>query len=200
MSTRATYRIKPACDWQTAATIYIHHDGYEAGAAHYLASMLACDNDRGGWVCMFIRANDGAELTERHEAHGDTEYRYDLDEKARSVTMYKRVWDGSGVGFENARFPKAGKYDVLDFITKFAKWETTPREFASLQGRYLPKAKALAWVEQQLTYAQSAYFQGWLGNSAGALADVQRHEILLTPNQRNICKALDEALKTRFAA
>lgn len=195
MSTRATYRIK-GTEYHQSATFYIHYDGYEAGAAHYIASMLALDNTRGGWPCMFLRANETAELTESHAAHGDTEFRYDLDEKGQTVTVYART---GAIDFDNPQFKVLGKFDVLEFIAKHAEWEQTPREFATLNGRYVAKARALAWINERLTYAQAAYFQGWIGNASGSLADVKRHEILLTPNERNIVAAIDKALTERFA-
>ena len=199
MSTRATYHFT-ATEHHQAITFYIHHDGYPAGAAHYFASMLALDNERGGWPCMFLRANDGAEITASHEAHGDTEYRYTLDQRKRTVERFARVWDGTGRGFESARFPSCGTVDVRDFIVEHAQWDQTPRDFATLCGRYVAKEKALAWVRGQLAYAQAAFFQGWTGNSSGALDVVQQHVELLTPNERNICAALDAALKLRLAA
>lgn len=201
MSTRATYHIKPAYQHDLAATFYIHHDGYPAGAAHYFAQMLNLDNERGGWPCMFLRANDGAELTDSHKAHGDTEYRYDLDGKALTVTMYERVWNGSGDGFERAKFPKGETLDIVDFITKHSdnSWSNAPRNFAKLHGRYVAAPKARAWIENRLGYAQAAYFQGWTGNACGALDEVMRHDHLLTPNERNICASLGAALAQKIA-
>lgn len=76
MSTRATYKID-------FTTFYIHHDGYPEGAAEYFEAALkfrdTCDIDRApnaSFADDFMRANDRAELTESHDAHGDTEYRY----------------------------------------------------------------------------------------------------------------------------
>jgi len=75
MSTRATYKID-------FTTFYIHHDGYPEGAAEYFAAALDPSNrveDRAPNASLaddFIRANSRAELTESHQTHGDTEYRY----------------------------------------------------------------------------------------------------------------------------
>ena len=76
MSTRATYQIKSGF---SAATVYIHHDGYPSGAADYFmkAEFLQEKTDRSFLNC-FLWANKGAEITESHEVHGDTEYRYNL--------------------------------------------------------------------------------------------------------------------------
>jgi len=75
MATRATYEFESehACTRRT--TLYIHWDGYPAGAALYLYKALS-EDVRGGMPERMIRANDGAELTENHELHGDTEFRY----------------------------------------------------------------------------------------------------------------------------
>ena len=79
MATRATYGFHSSR--KPDITIYIHHDGYEIGAASYIAKAL----EEGGetlndyfTVESFIRANGRAEITKSHEDHGDTEYRYDF--------------------------------------------------------------------------------------------------------------------------
>ena len=77
MSTRATYRFIPKNSvrgrWQSITTIYIHHDGYPEGAASYLEDAFTAE--------AFLAKNDRAEVTESHEIHGDTEYRYDITEE-----------------------------------------------------------------------------------------------------------------------
>ena len=96
MATRATYQFKTN---YTAATVYIHWDGYLQGAAHYfnealnawkanrkrdvISSLLAC----------FVYANDQATITGGHEAHGDTDFRYDVECKGGNfqIKAYKRV-------------------------------------------------------------------------------------------------------------
>lgn len=77
MSTRATYQFT-SMD-HPRVTFYIHHDGYREGAASYFYQMHHCENHRGGLADKFFRSNSGAEFTGGHEAHGDTEYRYDCD-------------------------------------------------------------------------------------------------------------------------
>lgn len=79
MATRATYGFHAS--GKPDITIYIHHDGYEAGAGSYIAKAFA----EGGetlndyfTVESFIRANYRAEITESHDSHSDTEYRYDF--------------------------------------------------------------------------------------------------------------------------
>ena len=95
MSTRATYRFEAGDVSRRASgmshapvTVYIHHDGYPAGAACYFWNMHhATSYDRTPLVC-FIRANERAEVTEGHEAHGDTDYRYTL--RGTFLTAQKR--------------------------------------------------------------------------------------------------------------
>jgi hypothetical protein len=77
MSTRATYRFIGR-DFTPTVTIYIHSDGYEAGAAMYFHRMLKSEL-RGQPAVKFIRANIEAEITESHDIHGDTAYRYDIE-------------------------------------------------------------------------------------------------------------------------
>jgi hypothetical protein len=74
MATRATYQFKN--QWSGTHTVYIHHDGYPEGAAAYL------NNDKLGPihnVNTFLRNNLKAELTESHESHGDTQFRYTME-------------------------------------------------------------------------------------------------------------------------
>lgn len=84
MSTRATYRIKASMN--NFADFYIHHDGYPEGAATYFALMLErykADNIDASLAESFVRANERAELT-RWLKHGDTEYHYEIEEKAHN--------------------------------------------------------------------------------------------------------------------
>lgn len=90
MATRATYRFinnRTATD----VCVYIHWDGYPRGAAMYLEKALihATDNKR-TLLASFIAANESAEITSSHEAHGDTDYRYDIDAKLLTVTVWRR--------------------------------------------------------------------------------------------------------------
>jgi hypothetical protein len=73
MATRATYQFKT--QWSGTHTVYIHHDGYPEGAAKYLTDG---DSQAIYKIENFIRNNKRAELTESHEAHGDTEFRYTI--------------------------------------------------------------------------------------------------------------------------
>ena len=89
MSTRATYKFSKSNDWMNInVTLYHHHDGYLSGAG------LLFSNAMGGGKKLtaesFLRSNSKAEITESHELHGDTEYRYDIDERSQSVQVSER--------------------------------------------------------------------------------------------------------------
>lgn len=107
MSTRATYQFKNNGWSGLDTTVYIHHDGYPEGAAHYFKA--ACDSERSG-VEGFIAANERAEITQSHEIHGDTEYRYTFNKGKLSAT--KRIdFTDEWVEFYNGT--------VYDFIAKY---------------------------------------------------------------------------------
>ena len=66
MSTRATYEFVTDTD---SVVIYKHHDGYPEGAAQWLHA--------GDTAETFQANNEGfIEVTESHERHGDTQFRY----------------------------------------------------------------------------------------------------------------------------
>lgn len=94
MSTRATYQFKPADKWSPTITLYIHHDGYQEGAAgyaHEVAKYLG--PSKGGIAERWLRALPGdAEITREHDAHGDTEYRYTFTENATQVKVQGCVY------------------------------------------------------------------------------------------------------------
>ena len=66
MSTRATYEFRS--NFHNPVVIYKHHDGYPEGAVEHLEGVRTAEQ--------FIRKIDEAEITDSHEVHGDTEYRY----------------------------------------------------------------------------------------------------------------------------
>ncbi|MEL0087736.1 MAG: hypothetical protein VW757_06630 [Halieaceae bacterium] len=70
MATRATYRFIDRSDWRPITTVYNHWDGYPEGAASHLCTVRNAED--------FIRRNEQSEITPGHEAHGDTEWRYDI--------------------------------------------------------------------------------------------------------------------------
>lgn len=54
--------------------LYIHHDCYEAGAAHYLREALKLQQGRGGFAERFIRTNMDAELVS--SSNGSVDYHW----------------------------------------------------------------------------------------------------------------------------
>ena len=93
MSTRATYQFVPADQrFRPITTVYVHHDGYPEGAAMYLEDVETAEQ--------FIRKNNKAEITDSHETHADTEYRYTIYEGNGLLNVEKRTnvnWSGGSV-------------------------------------------------------------------------------------------------------
>ena len=99
MATRATYRFASSNPQRNDGdiTIYNHWDNYPAGAAEHFFQALVHSGEYGLLRAeSFIRGNERAEITESHEIHGDTDYRYDIDVAEQTVKMWKRSdedWD-----------------------------------------------------------------------------------------------------------
>ena len=112
MATRATYQFKTG---YTTATVYIHWDGYLQGAAHYFNEALNAkgDSKRDLFAC-FVWTNDQATMTDGHEAHGDTEFRYDVERKngEYQIKAYKRV------NYSSEEFELVFIGSLNDFIAK----------------------------------------------------------------------------------
>lgn len=91
MSTRATYKVITEL---TETTFYIHHDGYPEGASEYFQNALKSDR-RGSFADRFHNANERAEITLSHNAHGDTEYRYDIRTSGDEIVVMAMAtsWD-----------------------------------------------------------------------------------------------------------
>jgi len=168
MSTRATYQFRSeyGCDF----TIYIHHDGYLKGAATHFAAACRCPNQRGGMAERMLRAVDGAELTESHEAHGDTEFRYTLARprsgeagpdvllaEARSGESWRPVFQGTLAGFLNSY------------------GEDGPKAWTMLGRRCLPVESLEALTKQAVEAARECLSKGWSGNADSYAGDVARY-------------------------
>jgi hypothetical protein len=116
MSTRATYLFEPGPnDLFPKTCIYIHWDGYPEGAANYFYDSLMHAHQRGGWPNVFLRANDAAELTTSHDAHGDTEYRYTLSGEGDVLTCQKREGDAT------ESWPTQWSGPVHEFVNEHAE-------------------------------------------------------------------------------
>ncbi len=144
MSTRATYQFKDGP--YTLVTYYIHHDGYPEGAAeYYMLPALECFNATG-----FFRKNERAEVTESHELHGDTQYRYMIDGTGQDATVlvtnrdiggdiWKPIFEGT----------------LIEFIEKYA--DTTIKKVKlQYRERYTTK-EALEKLVEQTTESYKEY-------------------------------------------
>lgn len=105
MSTRGTYQFSDSSDrWIPKTTVYVHYDNYPKGAASYFYDMLT-NPSKGDAATQFIRSNRHAEITKSHDAHGDTEYRYDLN--------------GTGPTAELKAYARTGDWDSPDWSLFF---------------------------------------------------------------------------------
>lgn len=121
MATRATYQFKTG---YTTSTVYIHWDGYLAGAAHYFNEALKLrggnanevykEQKRDMFAC-FVWANDQATMTDGHEAHGDTDYRYDVSRYGGEWKIVAR----KRVSYSNDEFEIVYDGDLADFIEQY---------------------------------------------------------------------------------
>lgn len=163
MSTRATYVIG-------GTAFYIHYDGYPAGAARYLGAMVRHPNKRGGLAEAFLRANELAEFTEGHEAHGDTEYRYTYE----PGTDLLRAWEVRRYDSEKWECIFAGTLET--FLNKFHPIpEGEPLEpWMTHAGRTIHREELEKWARERLEYAVTALEKGWSGNAGSAIGEVCR--------------------------
>jgi len=127
MSTRATYKF--VSEWRGAGshTAYIHHDGYPIGAAGYLSNDAVNTDAMANPIVVpitnintFIRANKKAEMTQDHDSHADTDYRYTIKgsyiiAEERVTDRFKTFWEGDIEDFLIIFCPHA---DDLKFINK----------------------------------------------------------------------------------
>lgn len=169
MSTRATYQFRAEHGYQT--TLYIHYDGYLSGAASYFAAACRHPNKRGTLADRMLRANDVAEITMGHDAHGDTEFRYTVLRpvtsangpdvlRAQSRTWndaspWRTVFEGSIAEFLNAH---AGEGDV---------WRMLGRECVHVD-------ELTERAQNAITSARNCLANGWTGNASGCAGDVAR--------------------------
>lgn len=110
MGTRATYEFVRE---NFRICYYIHWDGYLEGAASYLLDAVT-NPSKGGLAESFIRSNELVEFTPGHNAHGDTEFSYIINEVdgsliARAKKWEERSWKHIYVG------------TIQDFISKYSK-------------------------------------------------------------------------------
>lgn len=121
MSTRATYQI--ADQIAGTHTFYIHYDGYPEGAAEYFWNMMHAENRGGGMPSQFLRANELAELTQGHDAHVDTEYRYTVDHTGFLKAQKRTGWDGDRFTVPTARWETFFTGHVCEFINQYGDFD-----------------------------------------------------------------------------
>lgn len=190
MSTRATYQIFDD-------TFYIHHDGYLEGAAGYFYNMVKAsraiskrgiwDNYRpkGGLDLAFIRGNTNCERTDSHEAHADTEYRYDVFEVEKKLmvkALERQGWDSvrwvtvfNGLLCDFVNIHCNAKYNFVESATELAG-------IVTVKGQYMDY---ICTVEQALEVAQ-----GYLeGSNKFSLDNINHSNYLLSA--KAITKAVD---------
>lgn len=156
MSTRATYEFNSKNHPKVA--VYIHYDGYPTGAAMYFYAALNAENQRGSFATRFVKSNELAELTESHDAHGDTEWRYTYDEATSVLHVSERIgfsedwrqyYSGSLAAFVNAH---------TDHLPKGARVAKDGRTYERL-------AKSLLSLAGDIAVAET---NGWTGNAEWA--------------------------------
>jgi len=155
MSTPAIYEFQGQ-DSQPEASLYIHHDGYPAGAAqYYLAACLRSDR---GMFERFIRANERSELVHNGRSHGGSQYRYTLCGEntfaAHQRVSGSNVWKTIYVG------------NLVDFILQ----ETGVR-LIKFRDQYLDKDAAKEAIMGHVMAASNAIEQGWIGNAGSYATD-----------------------------
>jgi hypothetical protein len=121
MSTRATYQFKGS---HADVTFYIHSDGYPEGGAYYFAKALKYEKEmktvNHELAEIFFRANDRAEFTSGHDAHGDTEFRYTVT----GPEDYRFGTDRSNhILVEDSDGGKVFKGTVEEFVQEYNHWD-----------------------------------------------------------------------------
>lgn len=139
MATRATYQFNKSNS--EAVTIYHHWDGYISGAATLF--MKATKNGEKLTAESFLNANEKAEVTESHESHGDTEYRYTINESTGNIHISVRE------GWQDPRWLHVA---VVHFSAFFYDDTTATIEQRALEAR--KKSQNLGKYSATLTFIE----------------------------------------------
>ena len=119
MSTRATYGFEDR-HGNTIVTYYIHHDGYPQGAAMYFWNMcnVLLKGTSANLATVFCNANERAEVTTSHEAHPDTEFRYQVDYYGKVTATSIQWFDVNPyVSFSEPKFIDTIYRNYIKFIS-----------------------------------------------------------------------------------
>lgn len=209
MSTRATYQF--GRKYAPRVTLYIHHDGYPSGAAHYLYRALCHPNARGGFAEQMLRANDGAEITTSHSAHGDTEYRYSVSGngpiatiKAEARYEFTDRWDVEFVGTA-AEFVARHGDEFADWTEGgFFPFVEVPLPYMARWHNQITAAPILAESLETLTIwrengVMTTAAANWQSKALAVAAIVQTFPSLMTEAAAEIVETLDATERVKLA-
>ena len=139
MSTRATYQF---VDEDNDVTIYKHHDGYPEGGYQWIARALKFAwplprFEADEFAAAFVAANKpdsgGVYLTTGRDAHGDTQFHYVVQYKAKELRVER--WEPVYVRKPGA--PKTRTWQLAESGT-----------LEAMLDKYAPRRE---WVEDKVT-------------------------------------------------
>jgi len=167
MSTRATYQFKPEDKWSPTITLYIHHDGYQEGAAAYAHEVAKyAGPTKGGIVERWIRALPGdAEITRDHNAHGDTEYRYTFTNRGTQVKVQGCIYRK-----DEKSWTTLYEGPTAEWINDQLKLEGADR-CVILHGEVETVQKVLEKMQEEIKLAK--HYEG--GNRSWAISQLHQH-------------------------
>ncbi len=131
MATRAVYSFT-GFSGAPVRHLYLHHDGYPAGAAWRFAAVLRESPDPAAFLAAFLRTQPGTEPIEAPEQAADAEYHYRLELLAGPVPQlqvqcWRRLPGGHGW------HPRCSPMALVLFIRRFWPWDRSdgPRVIAA---------------------------------------------------------------------
>lgn len=166
MGTRATYQFKTEGGVLGASIcFYVHWDGYLEGAAEYFAAAVdyyhsAPEGHRSGLAGAFFRANNLAEFTRSHDAHGDTDFAYTLEQKKEGVRL--KAVSNAGRFNEPEQPAQTVFYGKLeDFLNTYK--ENASGQFVGFRNSVYTKAQ----IERDFKNAANQSLWYWLDGMSG---------------------------------
>jgi hypothetical protein len=98
--------------------VYIHHDMYPSGFSEYLKELKRKNVVGRNLMTQLLRGIEGAEVTTSHEIHGDTEFRYDIEEE--EISIIQRFWEyDEETDEETNYFSKIATMPLEEFLKKY---------------------------------------------------------------------------------
>lgn len=180
MSTPALYTFLGASGIADASSrpdvsMYVHYDGYPAGAAAKFLRATQHHNQRGGMAERFLRSEPDSELISKGTSCGH-QFTYTVSSDGLRVMVNAIVRNGEGHRTAKTIFHGA----MIDFINENDELHQT--RVCLLGKRIVTKEQLEAMVSDRLGYAAHASHNGWTGNSAGAVNDAWRALTVLIGN------------------